>query len=226
MTVMMERETFFKTIWVGDKKQESGFDPIMIRRVPMDIRLAHAWHGHVQPHINVEHSRADTGWSWPVIFWALQPYVYLNNWVVDAWTYLMPISGRRKALPVGMVYCIAGFPALQDHRRLSEYVWFLSVAPETALQAHGISRVPSLGKRIVLDALELSRADEHCNLGLHAAPRGGDALIRFYQKLGLINLPIGTRLPMKFRVNDGRYFYSEGVTTLDLLKESILSVWT
>jgi hypothetical protein len=79
-----------------------------------------------------------------------------------------------------MVYCLSGFPAIQDPTQSSEYLWFLAGAPNKALYAKGIYGQPSVGKRALLDVLTLSlkdRATGPGNVGLHAAMVGGDRLL-------------------------------------------------
>jgi len=111
-----------------------------------------------------------------------------------------------------MAIVIEGYPHLDvTDRSQSNFVWFISAADSDVLKHHhGVSEPPSLG-RVLIDCAIVSSENAGFNgrIGLHASGNGGQRLLEFYVKRGLIRLAETAHLPISVRRrNDGRFFYA------------------
>jgi hypothetical protein len=126
-------------------------------------------------------------------------------------------------LRVGMSILIEQYPHLDILTPAeSHFVWFMSAADKGVLSTQfGMSAPPTLGGVLLDCAIVLSlNAGLEGRIGLHAAPAGGRALLQFYLKSGLLNLPLAAALPRPIkRRNDGRHFYTDAPAAQRLLQQ-------
>ena len=113
-------------------------------------------------------------------------------------------------VPCAMVQLVARYPALDDRREASVFLWYLADAPAKALEPLlPVSLMPKMLGTVALDIAVTHSFNENLagRTGLHAAPEGGDTLTEWYSSRGMANLPKSANRPSMFRANDGRYFY-------------------
>jgi hypothetical protein len=179
----------------------------------MTVRHAFDWDLNVQPFIRKSvQARADRWWSWVVLRQLFPLQQYLKGYRCRAYTIVTP-NQNEEAVPVAMLLLIERYPHVDPAEQGvdSTFMWFLSTAPDEAMQAMGVARPPSLGIAVVDTALVHSAADG-CNgrAWLHAATSGGARLLDFYERsAGMFRLNSTAPMPAKVhRRNDGRFFYT------------------
>lgn len=196
---------------------KSGED-VPIRVAKMTAAHVLWWHSHVQPTIDCDPSRADHGWNWLLYV----PVAEVAGRVLmrKPVGYTVGISDRERDrfIPCALVQLLGRVPALDDHKRESVFLWFLSTAPDEALttiEDHPIppDRIPRRLGTIALD-VAVTRSLNERRLGrtaLYADERGGDILLRWYSSRGMTVLPADAKLPpgprRLLKPSDGRYFY-------------------
>jgi hypothetical protein len=179
-----------------------------VKVVPMTGRLAYIWHHSVQPHIDLNyrqaadglpsHSiRADVGWNW--VRWlnlaGLHNLTRSAGGHGPAWAMSLVVdTGETGAFPIGMLTTV---PRLNctvfQERRDRGFGWFLADAPK---EVYGQLNAP-IAKNVALALLDTGiqaalDSGQDGTFLLHAAPEGGDKLIRFYgEKVGMQRLPAG-----------------------------------
>jgi hypothetical protein len=127
------------------------------------------------------------------------------------------------AVPAGLVLLSQGYPALDDRREHSVFLWYLTAAPMEALQNLKVSVKPRLLETLVDIALVVSEAQGYSGkIGLHAADKAGNPaaqrLLESYQtRCGLLSLPPDAKMPSMARRNDGRYFYTTPLVAQKLM---------
>jgi hypothetical protein len=119
-----------------------------------------------------------------------------------------------------MSLLVERYPDLHDPERESVFLWYLSPAPEEFFQS-GRGRVLECFPKALM-AVGMDMAITHSynvmrrgRVGLHAAPKGGQALFDWYSdpaRGGMISIPPAGRLAGGWRRNDGRYFYHDEIT--------------
>jgi hypothetical protein len=182
---------------------------IVVSLKPMSENLVSLWHDYVQPLVdsNYVHAqraraglrvRADVGWRWKRILT-----------LARIWDAYAPLSNSTKSIalcivveledfgdfPIGMLTVVPGFEsnAFGQTRRRS-FAWYLSDAPKEAytdlLRRHPVRGVAhALVDCSVLAGLETG---DDGTLLLHADPRGGAKLQRFYMEAcRMTPLPMG-----------------------------------
>jgi hypothetical protein len=131
------------------------------------------------------------------------------------------LSQAGTPVPIAMMLGVSNFPfpkavtpgvsgPLVDGRRVRNvFVWLVSVAPPDSLSSWGLPVGLQLG-RVALDtAIQISLVSGHFGqVLLHADPRGGDELTRFYAgcMMALVNQTDFPEISLTRR-NDGRYFF-------------------
>lgn len=196
---------------------KSGEDvPLRVAR----MTAAHVWwwHSHVQPIIDQDPSRADSGWNWLLYV----PFARVAGRVLsrEPQGYTVGISDPEtdRFIPCALVQLLGRVPALDDHRRESAFVWFLSTAPDEALatiEDHPIAEnsIPRRLGSIALDVAVTQSLNErrHGRTALYADERGGDVLLAWYRRRGMTVLPKADPLPpgprRLLKPSDGRYCY-------------------
>jgi hypothetical protein len=186
------------------------------------MKAAHVlwWHSHVQPIIDRDPDRADNGWNWLLYV----PFAEITGRVLTrrpaGYTVGLCDAERDRFVPCALLQLLGRVPALDDHDAESAFVWFLSTAPDEALTSipnHPIppDEVPQRLGTIALD-VAVTHSLNHRRLGrtaLYADERGGDLLLRWYERRGMTVLPDGVKLPpgprRLLKPSDGRYcFYT------------------
>jgi len=186
------------------------------------MKAAHVlwWHSHVQPIIDRDPDRADNGWNWLLYV----PFAEITGRVLTrrpaGYTVGLCDEERDRFVPCALVQLLGRVPALDDHDAESVFVWFLSTAPDEALTSipnHPIppDEVPQRLGTIALD-VAVTHSLNHRRLGrtaLYADERGGNILLRWYERRGMTVLPEGVKLPpgprRLLKPSDGRYcFYT------------------
>ena len=177
------------------------------------------WQANVQPHIDEDLARPDHGWNWMLfapltrvtgLAAAHKPAGYAVGLVVR--------GAEPWFIPCAMVLLVGRARALDDSSKRSAYVWYLSTAPEEALLDIQEYRLESDDVPKQLGSIALDTAITHSlnsrrrgRLALHAATKGGEALLAWYRRKGMQVFPEAQRLPFEVRrllaPNDGRYCY-------------------
>lgn len=163
------------------------------------------------PYHRLDRTRADRLWVWS----ALLPFCRVIQQRKRRKCRALVIwarDGERRFVRAGMAILIEDYPHLDiNDRSGSHFVWFISAADSDVLKyCHGVSEPPSLG-RVLIDCALISSEDAGFNgrIGLHASHKGGQRLLDFYVRRGLIRLAEAAQLPASVRRrNDGRFFYA------------------
>lgn len=207
---------------------ESSSD-MKVKVVPMTVRLAKIWHRHVQPLIDDNYRlssqqgtrpiRADVGWNW--IRWrnvaGLHNITKALGGHGPALTMCIVVNTEGTGeFPIGM---LATVPALKctvfEENRDRGFGWFLSDAPRELYTKLGAPAA----KMVALALLDCGiQATIQSGLDgaflLHAAPEGGDKLLRFYtEKVRMERLPSNEPpfTPIFRRSKSNEYFYFDDV---------------
>lgn len=208
--------------WVGVRfarrapVENGGYVDIRIARMTLPHVLW--WHSHVQPVIDRDPTRVDRDWNW--LFYV--PFASLAGGALArrpiGYTIGIPDPDNDRLIPCALIQLVGKYPALDDHRKKSAFVWFLSTAPEKALLS--IEDPPLLEHRLPkrLGTISLDVAVTHSinrhrfgRTALHADEDGGKVLLGWYQRRGMSILPVDQKLPpgpRRFvKPSDGRYCY-------------------
>lgn len=209
--------------WTGTRfvcrapNRGGGYVPLRVAALTPEHVLW--WQAEIQPVIDRDPTRADNGWNWLLV----APFTFLAGTAITHGPagYCVGIVDEESEdgfVPCALLTLVGRMRALDDHRKRSAFVWFLTTAPEAALRR---LESPPMGRDDVpkrLGTIALDVAVTHSfNTGrrglvaLHAAPEGGERLLAWYRKQGMTALQEGKRLPRGFRrliaPNDGRYCY-------------------
>jgi hypothetical protein len=186
----------------------------------MTLEQAAYWDRFIQPEIRQFPKRADYHWRWRE-FWAVLPLVQrLKGRSCVGWTTLVA-NDEREVVPAAMSLLIEHYPHLPvGTDQTSVFTWFIAAAPEAALQKRGVRHLPSLGRILVDTALVSSLAlGTQGRMGLHCARAGGTRLYDFYlNKCGLMPMKRQEKLSIR-RANDGRFFYTNELRALHLMRQ-------
>jgi hypothetical protein len=135
-----------------------------------------------------------------------------------------------KQLVAGMILLVEPYPFLMDHRKNAPFLWFLAAAPSEFLRQRLNNARPSMLQALVDVGIVFSLQRKYQGrIGLHADPKGGDALAARYLHCGLQALPDDVTLPMsrelmrRFTFNregPGPYFYADTNHAEDILVRS------
>lgn len=205
--------------------------------VDLDLYMAKYWHKHIQPIINQNKSRTDCGWDWRKIYIGSTALGSAFRQSPDGLVIAINMAPKFAALvPVAMLQMANNYPHFMNHGERSSFVWYLTQAPVNVLRelkdpASGLryftdDNIPKNLGSLALDcSIIMSLLEENDGrLGLHAAPQGGQDLIDWYEKKGMINVPASDPLPRGFRHwlkgNDGRYFCYNIDEALEAAKEA------
>ena len=177
-----------------------------VQVVPMTERLAHIWHHSVQPRINANYRhaakgvddrtvRADVGWNW--VRWRYLAGLHNLTSQVGGHGPALAMSivvdtGTTGEFPIGMLTTVPQLNCtVLKERRDRGFGWFLADAPREVYEQ---LKTPA-AKMVALALLDCG-IQAALDLGqdgtflLHAAPEGGDKLVRFYEhKVGMQRLP-------------------------------------
>jgi len=176
------------------------------------------WHSHVQPFVDADEARVDNGWNWMLY----APITRLFGVVLArrpvGYTVGVADEATGRFLPIALTLLLGRDPALDDHARKSTFTWYLTTAPGSALlgiEAYGFTeaRLPRRLGTIALDVAVTHSLNHRARgrVSLHADPKGGDALLGWYEKRGMTALSKDEKLPVGprrlFAPSDGRYCY-------------------
>jgi hypothetical protein len=170
------------------------------------------WHDCVQPVINAEQSpRADQGWRWPLYVTLLKGLAATLGQKPHAYE-ISVLKPDFSHVPCALVLMVGRYAAL-DGTGKAPFLWFFSNAPAAALKPYlSESEIP---KPIAVSALDsaVTHAFRFGALGrisLHAASKGGDKLMAWYEGHGMDKFPSTRKHPALGRgydEADGRYFF-------------------
>jgi len=208
-----------------------GYLPIRILRMTQEH--AKWWDEHVQKEWIDSLDRADKNWNWPFrIFNVTRLTAETLGQMPAALVAGVECTSPPHVMPCVMSLLVEKYPDLHDHSRESAFLWYLSPAPDQFfLEGRGraLSAIPQRRAlmRIGMDmAITASyNAMRRGRLGLHADPRGGEALARWYRgpEGRMSNLPATQPLPVGLRRiimrNDGRYFYHDENSAFAISRE-------
>lgn len=204
-----------------------GFTPVDV--VDLTDQVLNNWHQRIQPVIHKSPNRLDRKWPWSRMYRYLPLLEQFRGRNMAGYAVQVE-NDDGDAVPAGLVLLSLGYPALDDHREQSVFLWYLTSAPVEALQDAKVSARPRLLEILVDIALVVSEAQGYGGrLGLHAADEAGNPeaqeLLKNYEtRCKLLPLPPSTTMPNLSRRNDGRYFYTtplvaqELMATLDYLR--------
>lgn len=217
---------------------ETPGDMLEARVIQMEDYDTEWWDENVQRYIDeLPFERADKGWIWPRILTtqALVAGLLLQQPVA----YVLEV--RKKGghfRPAVMIMLVDDYPHLPKHELPSVFVWYLSPAPrDYFLEKLRFAASEAPDSKVLMRAgMDVALTESYNRrlqgrVGLHAAPRGGDKLLEWYQspppKGGMKRLPPTSALPSGVRStigrvkliirglrtrNDGRYFYHDEST--------------
>lgn len=211
--------------WFGRRRKKfvsraprKGGGEVELRVSRMTIPHVVWWQANVQPIIDRDETRVDNGWNWALYV----PFTMVAGTMLvqqpNAYTVGLVDHEQDAFTPVAMVLMAGRYPALDNHRKSSVFVWFLTTAPDEALlglKEHPVAE-DDLPKRLGTIALDVAVTHSlnhrrKGRTGLHADEEGGDGLLAWYQRRGMEVLPEDDRLPPGIRrlvnPNDGRYCY-------------------
>lgn len=169
------------------------------------------------PHIWKAERRPDRYWPWELT--TMLTILKLKNpkWV--SYSVIAPTdkSGGARFAPVGMLFLQCGTPALHDSDKKSVFVVYIAGAPDT------LPSPKMVGQCLMDIALTVSFNQKFRGLlGLHASPARDDknsALIDFYsKKMLMLRLRADRPIHMRFRNNDGNYYYYDETTAESIFR--------
>jgi hypothetical protein len=203
MTRHIERPPFVRYAPCAD-----GVRRIAVEVKELDDTHLDLWNRHVQPFIASMGKRPDRNWNWSLIasttsLFRLQgqePAAYAATCVDDQGT----------EFPCAMLQIVGRYTALDSPGQSGVFVWYLADAPREALECRfHRPTIPRLLGRIALDTavVHAMQDGQDGRTGLHAAPEGGDRLLKWYEQAGMKRLPRFRRIIRGARSNDGRYFF-------------------
>lgn len=205
---------------------ESNSTRRFVRRAPcknsptrrIDIRItdmraddASWWDRKLGPYHRRDRTRADRLWVWSALL-PICRVIQRRKQRTCRTLVIWARDGGRRFVRAGMAIVIEDHPHVDvTDRSHSNFVWFISAADSDVLKyRHGVSDPPSLG-RVLIDCALISSEDAGFSgrISLHASRKGGQRLLDFYAKRGLIRLAETAQLPVSLRRrNDGRFFYA------------------
>lgn len=185
---------------------------IKIQVAPANLEIIKFWETYIQKNYIDGTGAVDDGWSWLINYCFKQPLA--NAARQDPKTLCIYLTYEGKFIPLGLVFLVNKYPALNNTNKNSTFIWYLTTAPKDYINdILPESLRPSLGKL----SLEIALTESYINknegrLGLHADPKGKEKLVDFYTDACLLsNFPkdkgLPTYLRSKFAPNDGRYFF-------------------
>lgn len=184
-----------------------NFIPVLVREIRPSLRpsyRARRWEALVHaPYIRVDCARPDRDWDW---VWEI-PILTFAVGVVRR-PRIFQLSLAHDDFPLGMIALLENERWPADHGLPAVYVWYVTAAPNAAVVERGHPKLRTAATLDIAVTIGLNGAASG-RLWLHAAPEGGDTLLRWYVDKGLenvathISLPSGLLVP---RENDGRYF--------------------
>ena len=193
-----------------------NFIPVAVREIRPSLRpsyRARRWETLVHaPYIRVDGARPDRDWDWvweiPILTFAVgvarRPRIFQLSLALDDF-------------PLGMIALLENERWPTDHAQPAVYVWYVTGAPFAAVAGRGDPKLRTAATLDIAVTIGLNSAADG-RLWLHAAPEGGDTLLRWYtekgfeQVAGHIVLPSGLLVP---RENDGRYFQLTATAAAD-----------
>ncbi len=193
---------------------QGGFVPLRVSH----LRPSHVfwWHGHVQPRIDADESRADRHWNWLLY----SAFAYAAGTVMGRRPtgYVVGMEHGEHLVPCGLLLLLGRIPALDGARKKSAFVWYLTTAPREALTSIPEleltdAEAPRMLGRITLDVAVTHslRRRTRGRTALYADKGGGEKLLDWYQAQGMEVYPADRRLPRGprrlFKPSDGRYCY-------------------
>lgn len=189
-----------------------------IHVTPMTLPHALWWHGHVQPEIDKDPERADSGWNW--LLYVPFTTVLGATLMRQPAAYTIGVINEEEDhfVPCALVQLFGRYPALDADNHKSGFVWFMSTAPVGALiniPEYRLTEetVPKRLGAIALDVAVTHSFNHHRagRVALYADKQGGEPLLAWYQKQGMQVLSSDQRLPRVprrlFKPSDGRYCY-------------------
>jgi hypothetical protein len=188
-----------------------GFTPIQVVELSYQVLLN--WLQRIQPVIRKLPNRLDRNWSWSRLYRYLPLVEQMRGRNLAGYAIHVK-NDHGDAVPAGLVLLSLGYPALDDHREQSLFLWYLTAAPIEALQDLKVSAKPRLLEILVDIALVVSEAQGYSGrIGLHAANEAGNPeaqkfLQNYQTRCQLLSLPMDVKMPSMWRRNDGRYFYT------------------
>lgn len=152
--------------------------------------------------IRPDESRADRNWDWR---WQI-PLITFGGGLARR-PRMFQLCRASDSFPLGMLALLENERSINDHSQPAVYVWYLTGAPEAAVQDKG---APKGITTAVLDiAVTLSlNGPAQGRLWLHADRGGGERLLDWYRSKGLESVAPDITLPgpaVVGRPNDGRY---------------------
>lgn len=176
------------------------------------------WQAHVQPIIDDDPERVDNGWNWMLF----APLTRLFGLALArrpvGYTVGIAAHDTGHFIPCALVLLLGRDRALDNHAKKSTFTWYLTTAPDGALltvEGYDLDE-DHLPKRLGSIALDVSvtHSLNHVARGrvnLHSDSKGGERLLAWYQKRGMIVLPEDEKLPFGprrlFAPSDGQYCY-------------------
>ena len=197
-------------------KAPNGNGTVSVRVVAMNLDHVTWWDAYVQKEIDTNFrykSRADIGWHWPRIFYFTNATKFLLQ-RPTGYTLGIVLPGN-KFMPCALV-SLVHYKFFPNRRQKATFLWYLADAPREILDRQLIRfgltySPPKMLGRIGLDIMTTHSFinGQQGRSELHASPSGGERLMEWYRKQGMINFSSQGKLPgiRRFLGNDGRYFY-------------------
>jgi hypothetical protein len=204
-----------------------GYYPVEI--VAMDESLVDTWHSTVQPRIDAQYGtwpeerdprfiRADVHWNWRHNLRLAQLHNFATRVPGNrsgksvAWSLVLTDAGAKR-FPIGMLTVVPDFNCTVEGVSGSRsFVWYLSDAPAECYHDLGIRPARGVAKVLIDTALQtrLEMGLDGASL-LHADPRGGEKLLKFYETgCGMLRVDdTGERISIFRPMRPGEYFRME-----------------
>jgi hypothetical protein len=200
---------------------------VQVSVVPMTAMLIRLWVQKVQPLIDASYQhavsnvvapqmiRADVGWNWRTILWLAYGHstsapAMKSGPAMAMCLVVQPSNGP--AFPIGMLTAV---PMLMSSvftaTRTRGFAWFLSDAPrEVYTQVLKVNPVSGVAGALIDCSIQATNdaASDMTHL-LHADPHGGQKLVTYYTKCGMVQLPAnhGPVTPFVRRRRPNEYFH-------------------
>ncbi|MFZ5442277.1 MAG: hypothetical protein ACOZQL_19875 [Myxococcota bacterium] len=164
--------------------------------------------------------RADARWRWSGANISTQLAMILGTSSrQDPMRYALCVVLPEGLVPVGMLLLAERF--FWPEQDPLVFVWYLSTAPDEALINFGVKQLRGTGSILIDHAVCRSFfLGFDGRVLLHAAERGGDSLVAWYQGLGFRRVPKEQEIST-FRTpfNDGRYMHLDSESAAALIEK-------
>ncbi|WP_163011359.1 hypothetical protein [Pseudomonas viridiflava] len=149
--------------------------------------------------------RADVKWKWKDLFWRHS----INNYLGERTTLIgkshavcMILRKNGRTFPIGMLIVVPKFLSVISGDRSSRaFSWYLADAPTEFYNAIKSPKIENVADALLDYSIQAGHLENgYRSLLLHASPKGGDRLKKFYRSdCGMASVPVAVTAVSKAR---------------------------